>query len=75
MLDRHLRGRQYLVGEGITIADYSMIPLERYQAAIPFDWAPYPNVSVYFDRMRKVDHWVRTAPVDRTPAEREQKAA
>lgn len=62
VLERHLGGRQYVVGEDITIADYSMIPFESYRPAVPFDWSPYPNINAYFDRVRKVEHWVRTAP-------------
>jgi glutathione S-transferase len=30
-------------------------------AAVPLDWSPYPNISAYFERMRKVKHWVRMA--------------
>jgi glutathione S-transferase len=62
VLERHLVGRQYVVGEDITIADYSMIPFESYRPAVPFDWSAYPNINAYFDRLRKVEHWVRTAP-------------
>jgi glutathione S-transferase len=75
VLNLHLTNRQYLVGEGITIADYSMICLEPYEAAIPFDWAPYPNVSAYFDRMRRTAHWKRTAPVSSDAVGRRPKAA
>jgi glutathione S-transferase len=35
VLDRHLTGRSHLVGDGITIADYSMITFEKYQHASP----------------------------------------
>jgi len=62
VLERHLVGRHYVVGDDITIADYSMIPFESYRPAVPFDWSPHPNINAYFDRVRKVEHWVRTAP-------------
>jgi len=40
-----------------------MIPFESYRPAVPFDWSPYSNINAYFDRVRKMEHWVRTAPV------------
>jgi glutathione S-transferase len=75
VLDLHLKNRQYLVGDGITIADYSMICLEPYKDAIPFDWAPYPNVSAYFDRTRNNPHWKMSAPRSSDDVGRKPKAA
>jgi glutathione S-transferase len=59
VLDAHMRDRRYLVGDHITIADYSMIAFEAYRPKLPFDWQPYPNLNAYFDRMHTVDAWVR----------------
>jgi len=75
VLDRHLADRRHLVGDGITIADYSMICLEPYKGAIPFDWMPYPSLNAYFDRMRRVEAWARTAPADSGAVGRKPKAA
>lgn len=62
VLDRALDGRTFLVGDGTTLADYSMIHLENFKDAVPFDWQPFANVNAYFERMRVDPHWVRTAP-------------
>ena len=62
VLEGHLRGRDFMVGEGITLADYSVIALEAYRPRVPFDWSPYPRINAYFDRMRVVEHWRSTAP-------------
>lgn len=62
VLDRALAGRQYLVGEGITLADYSMIYNEGFKGAVPFDWSPFADLNAYFDRMRQAPHWLATAP-------------
>ena len=62
VLDAHLAGRTWVSGEGITLADYALIHLEGFKDAMPFDWTPYPRLNAYFDRMRAVDHWARTAP-------------
>jgi glutathione S-transferase len=75
VLERHLVGRQYVVGNGLTIADYSMIPFEGYRAAVPFDWMAYPNINAYFDRIRKVDAWQRTAAKDPAATGRRPRAA
>ena len=63
VLDGHLQGREFLVGNAITLADYAMIKLEPYQAKIPFDWSPFPDLNAYFERMRRVEAWARTAPL------------
>jgi glutathione S-transferase len=62
VLDRALEGREYLVGDGITLADYSTAHLEGFQAAVPFDWSPFANLNAYFERMRHAPHWASTAP-------------
>ncbi len=61
VLERHLDGRNFMVGDDITIADYAIIHLESMKDMTPFDWSPYPNINAYFDRMRSVPHWVKTA--------------
>jgi len=36
--------------------------MENFKQAIPFDGSPYPNVNAYYERMRDVPHWAKTAP-------------
>ncbi|MEH6450277.1 MAG: glutathione S-transferase family protein [Oleispira sp.] len=62
VLNEHLQDRSYLVGDSITLADYSMIHVEFFKEAIPFDWTPYPNINEYFDRLRQLPHWAVTMP-------------
>jgi glutathione S-transferase len=61
VLDHHLAGRKYLVGEHLTLADYSLAALEPYVTLVPFDFTPYRYIHQYFDRMRHCEHWARTA--------------
>ena len=75
VLERQLDGRHYVVGDAITIADYALIHLETFKDAIAFDWSPYPNVNAYFERMRRVDHWARTAPPSPDAVGRKPQAA
>jgi len=63
VLNQHLQGREFLVGNTITLADYSMIHVEFFKETIPFDWSPYPHVNAYFERMRQDVHWAATAPI------------
>lgn len=62
VLDAAVKGREALVGPGVTIADYAMIHLEGFKDAVPFDWSPYPQLNAYVERMRQLPHWVATAP-------------
>jgi glutathione S-transferase len=62
VLDGYLEGRETLVGNAVTIADYAMVCLEKYRDATAFDWAPFANVNRYFDSIRLTDAWVRAAP-------------
>ncbi|GAB4188878.1 MAG: glutathione S-transferase family protein [Wenzhouxiangellaceae bacterium] len=60
LLEGHLDGRQYVVGDAVTLADYAMAHIESMKDMTPFDWSPYPNINAYFDRMRDVEHFART---------------
>ena len=70
VLDRHLEGRSCLVGQELTLADYSVAHLEMFKEAVPFDWTPYPHLSAYYDRMRAAPHWAATAPAPGQPVGR-----
>ena len=64
VLNEHMQDRLYVVGDTITLADYSLINVEFFKEMVPFDWSPYPHLNNYFDRMRHSQHWVATAPKD-----------
>jgi glutathione S-transferase len=74
VLEQHLRGRNYVVGNAITIADYSLATFESYRTRTPFDWRPYPNINAYFDRIHALDSWAHTAP-NQSDTDRRSKAA
>ena len=59
VLDNHITGREYLVGNALTLADYAMIPFEGYRSLVPFDWTPYSELNAYFDRMSRLEPWVK----------------
>lgn len=62
VLERHLEGRHFMVGDDITLADYAMVHIESLKDMTPFDWSAYSNINAYFDRMRGVEHLARTTP-------------
>jgi glutathione S-transferase len=63
VLEAHVAGRQFVVGETLTIADYSVAALGPYRDLIPFDFSPYPALNAYMDRVIGSEHWPATAPV------------
>ncbi len=75
VLEQHLTGRRHVVGDGITIADYSILAFESYRQAVPFDWSPYPKLNAYFDRLGTSEHWTRTAARSPAALGRKPKAA
>jgi glutathione S-transferase len=64
VLEHHLRGRRYVVGDDITLADYAVGHLEGFKRLVPFDWKPYSAVNSYYDRLAQDPHWAATAPRD-----------
>ena len=70
VLEAHLAGRDVVVGDTVTLADYALVKLEAYRAPAPFDWSPYRRINDYFDRIRQLGSWVGTEPaVTREPVE------
>ena len=70
IVDKHLAGRQYLVGEGATIADLSLAgylfyPVEESGYAIA---GKYPNIASWVERVRALPGW--KDPYDILPGER-----
>jgi len=61
ILEAHLQGRNYLVGDEITLADYAIGSSEFFQHRIPFDWSAYPNLNAFYERMRAEPHLAATA--------------
>jgi glutathione S-transferase len=59
VLDSHLNGRQYMVDEHLTLADYSMATFEPYINKVPYDFTAFRHIRSYFERMSRSEHWVR----------------
>ncbi len=57
VLDRHLDGRDWIVGDGITNADLSCCGYLFYPEPFGFDRAAYPNIDAWLDRISTQPGW------------------
>jgi glutathione S-transferase len=66
-LDRHLSGRNWIVGESPTIADIDIYGVLVYAADAAVDLAPYGNVTAWMTRLEALPGFKR--PADLLPPE------
>ncbi len=60
VLEAHLEGRKFVVGDDWTIADYALGHVEMFQPALPIEWQRFPNIVRFYERMRENPHWAST---------------
>jgi glutathione S-transferase len=65
-LDRHLAGKDWIVGEGMTIADIDIYGVLVYAGEAAVDLAPYPNVAAWLKRVEALPGF--ESPKDLLPA-------
>lgn len=58
VLDAHLAGRHYVVGDGLTIADLSLCGYLFWDDEIGVDWNGWPNLRDWLARIRAHPRWV-----------------
>jgi glutathione S-transferase len=60
VLDKHLAGRQWVVGDSLTLADLALAAPLMYQqqAALPLDG--YPNLMAWYGRVQQLPCWQQT---------------
>ena len=57
VLDSHLYERDWIVGDAMSTADLSCIGYMYYSDEYPIDWASYPNVTAWRDRIKALPGW------------------
>jgi glutathione S-transferase len=58
ILDKHLEGKQYVVGDRLTTADLSMCGYLYFDDEIGVDWnATHPNIAGWLARIRSTPRW------------------
>jgi len=58
VLDAHLQGRRYVVGDRLTIADLSLGGYVFWPEEIGVDWDRYPHLRDWINRLRDEPRWV-----------------
>jgi glutathione S-transferase len=58
VLNTHLTGRRYVVGDRLTIADISLCGYLFWPEEIGVDWAAYPGLGEWLERIRAEPRWV-----------------
>lgn len=65
VLDGHLKGRDWIVGDGLTNADLSCCGYLYYPEPFGFDRTDWPNIDAWLTRLSQVPGW--KAPYDLMP--------
>jgi glutathione S-transferase len=58
VLDKHLEGRQYVVGERLTIADISLVGYLYFDDELGTDWSAFPALRDWLARIKSEPRWV-----------------
>ncbi len=62
VLDGHLEGRDWLVGDGITLADIAVAVSFMYAVPGQYPLEDYANIKRWFAQVEALPAWVNTAP-------------
>ena len=57
VLDAHLDGRDWIVGDAMSTADFSCVGYMYYTDEYDYDWAEVPNVVAWRDRIAALPGW------------------
>jgi glutathione S-transferase len=63
VLDAHLAGRQWTVGDSVTLADYALAAPLMYMENAQLPMQAYPHLLAWFDRVEQLEAWQHTMPV------------
>ncbi|HEX7027784.1 MAG TPA: glutathione S-transferase family protein [Gammaproteobacteria bacterium] len=62
VLDKRLDGRQYVVGDSLTLADLTLASSLMYAKQTQAPLAEFANIQGWFSRISGMDAWTRTNP-------------
>jgi len=62
VLDKHLDGRRYVVGEALTVADLTLASSLMYARQSEAPVAEFPHLQAWFARISELDAWKQTSP-------------
>ena len=61
LLEGQLAGRPYILGEELTLADFSVSAMMMYVRAAGFPFASFPHIADWFERMEGLPAWQAAA--------------
>lgn len=64
VLNGHLEGRDWLVGDNITLADLSVAAKLTYAPAVAVSIGPFDNIDRWYGAIEARDSWQKSAPPD-----------
>ncbi len=62
VLDEHLKGRKYLVGDGLTIADFAVAVTLPYTEKAKLPLAEFKEITRWHDRLNELPAWRQPFP-------------
>ena len=62
VLDSHLKGREFLVGNHLTLADFSVAAMLVYAVPGQYPLENYPNIRAWYARIAALDAWKKALP-------------
>jgi glutathione S-transferase len=68
VLNEHLRGRKFLIGDSPTIADFAVAVTLPYAEKAKIPVAEFPEIARWHDRMNELPGWREPFPVAKTAA-------
>jgi glutathione S-transferase len=63
VLDNHLAGRQWVVGDSLTLADFALAAPLMYTEQAKLPVTEYINLQAWYARVQELDAWKQTQPV------------
>lgn len=63
VLDMHLAGREWVVGDNLTLADFALAAPLMYTVSARLPVTGYANLMAWFGRVQQLDAWKHTDPV------------
>jgi glutathione S-transferase len=62
VLEHHLKGRDWLVGDDVTLADFSVGSFLDLAGLAEYPMAPYPEIARWYRNIEQLPAWASSAP-------------
>lgn len=62
VLNKRLEGKNYVVGNALTVADFTLASGLMYSKQAELPLAEFPNIEAWFGRITELDAWKKTSP-------------